>query len=60
MALRSVGQVRGYSIRATDGEIGSVHDFLFDDEHWTVRYLVADTGDWLSGRLVLISPAILG
>jgi hypothetical protein len=48
--------MRGFTIRATDGEIGSVDDFLFDDEQWTIRYLVANTGSWLTGRLVLISP----
>jgi hypothetical protein len=48
--------MRGFAIRATDGEIGSVDDFLFDDEQWTIRYLVANTGSWLTGRLVLVSP----
>jgi hypothetical protein len=28
----------------------------FDDETWSVRYLVVDTGKWLSGRKVLVSP----
>jgi len=48
------------SIRATDGEIGEVYDFFFDDETWTIRYLVVDTGKWFSGRRVLISPVVLG
>jgi hypothetical protein len=39
-----------------DGEIGTVTEFYFDDQHWTIRYLVADTGNWLVGRQVLISP----
>jgi hypothetical protein len=42
-----------------DGEIGKVKEFYFDDRHWTIRYLVADTGDWLTGRQVLISPYAL-
>ncbi|MBD0324187.1 MAG: PRC-barrel domain-containing protein [Aldersonia sp.] len=46
----------GRSIRAIDGEIGSVKTVYFDDDRWTVRYLVVDTGHWLPGRLVLISP----
>ena len=46
----------GRSIRATDGEIGSVTTVYFDDDGWTVRYLVVDTGHWLPGRRVLISP----
>ena len=44
---------------ATDGVIGEVEDFYFDDETWTIRYLVVKTGSWLSGREVLISPAVL-
>ncbi len=45
---------------ATDGEIGDVKDFYFDDDSWAVRYLVVDTGSWLSSRKVLISPIALG
>ncbi len=58
--LRSVKDLQGYAIRATDGEIGKVKEFYFDDQSWTVRYLVADTGGWLTGRLVLIAPNALG
>ena len=43
-----------------DGDIGRCKDFLFDDEHWTVRYMVADTGKWLPKQKVLISPISLG
>lgn len=46
----------GCTIRATDGEIGTASTVYFDDENWTVRYLVVDTGTWLPGRQVLISP----
>ena len=58
--LRSISDLRGYSISASDGEIGSVEDFYFDDEAWAVRYLVVDTGKWLPGRQVLISPIAIG
>ena len=58
--LRSVKETFGYDILATDGAIGSVHDFLFDDSTWVLRYLVVDTGEWLPGRLVLLSPVALG
>lgn len=44
------------SLGALDGEIGKVKDIYFDDSDWTVRYLVADTGNWLFERKVLISP----
>jgi hypothetical protein len=58
--LRSVKQLYGDKLGASDGEIGHVKDFYFDDEDWVVRYVVADTGSWLSGRKVLISPHALG
>jgi hypothetical protein len=57
--LRRFGDLRSYTIGATDGDIGSIDDLYFDDLSWTVRYLVADTGGWLSGRKVLLSPAAL-
>jgi uncharacterized protein YrrD len=56
--LRSVKQLYGDSLRASDGEIGHIKDFYFDDRRWVVRYVIADTGTWLSGRLVLISPRV--
>jgi len=58
--LRNITELRGYAILATDGHIGTVDDFYFDDEDWAIRYLVVDTGGWLSGRKVLISPLSLG
>lgn len=58
--LRVMDELRGYTLGALDGDIGSVSDFFFDDEHWVVRYLVVDTGGWLSGRQVLISPVAFG
>ena len=54
--LITAKQLNGLKLGAKDGEIGKIHEFLFDDEHWTIRYLVADTGTWLTGRQVLISP----
>lgn len=51
--------VVGYALDSYDGEIGKVRNFYFDDRHWTIRYLVADTGDWLVERQVLISPYAL-
>lgn len=54
--LRSVNELLGYELMATDGQIGNVDDALFSDEDWTIRYLVADTGPWIFGRKVLISP----
>jgi len=54
--LRSLKDIMGYHIAASDGELGSVRDFYFDDQEWVIRYLVADTGRWLPGRQVLLSP----
>jgi len=58
--LRSAHGLFGHTISARDGEIGKVHNFLFDDQLWIVRYLVAETGGWLSSRRVLISPLAFG
>jgi hypothetical protein len=49
-----------YSISATNGVIGQVKDFYFDDGAWVIRYLVVETGAWLSSRRVLISPITIG
>jgi uncharacterized protein YrrD len=54
--LRSTRQVTGYHIHATDGEIGHVEDFMVDDEDWAIRFLVADTHNWLPGKKVILSP----
>ncbi len=58
--LQSIKQLYGDKLGASDGEIGHVKDFYFDDQNWAIRYLVADTGTWLMGRQVLISPYSLG
>ncbi len=55
--LRSVKALRGAAIDAADGGIGHLDDLLFDDQEWVARYLVADTGNWLPGRLVLLAPS---
>jgi sporulation protein YlmC with PRC-barrel domain len=58
--LQSIKQVLGDKLGASDGDIGHVKDFYFDDQHWAVRYLVADTGTWLTSRQVLLSPHAFG
>ena len=57
--LNNAQTLKGYKLHSLDGEIGTVNEFYFDDHHWTIRYLVADTGNWLTGRQVLISPYAL-
>jgi hypothetical protein len=58
--LRHRSEIDGYSIGASDGPIGWVSDFLFDDVTWQVRWLVVDTGDWFLERKVLLPPSVLG
>ena len=58
--IRSIKALYGHKLAAIDGEIGHVKDFYVDDQSWAVRYLITDTGDWLTGRKVLIAPHHLG
>jgi uncharacterized protein YrrD len=57
--LNKIKTLEGFKLNCFDGEIGKVKEFYFDDRHWTIRYLVADTGGWLTGKQVLISPYAL-
>lgn len=50
----------GFTVAASDGPIGAVKDFLFDDQTWKIRWLVVDTGSWLFGRSVLVNASALG
>ena len=56
---RSLKSLEGYTLKETNGEIGKVDEFYFDDLSWTIRYLVIKTGNWFSGKKVLISPKAL-
>lgn len=57
MQLRSTERIYGFEVHGTNADIGTVHDFVFDDESWQIRYLVIDTqGWWPGGRRVLIAP----
>lgn len=58
--LRSLHEILGYQLDATDDEIGKIKDFYFDDQAWVVRYAVADTRRFLPGKKVLISPTSMG
>ena len=58
--LHDLKELYGKKLGATDGEIGHVKDFYFDDKTWAIRYLMVDTGSWLSGREVLLSPRAFG
>jgi uncharacterized protein YrrD len=57
--LQNLKQIEGRALQATDGTLGEVKDFYFDDAHWHIRYLVVETGAWLNSRRVLISPDVV-
>jgi uncharacterized protein YrrD len=52
--------MKGYAIAGSDGHLGAVNDFLFDDTNWQVRWMVVDTGHWFPGRKVLLPIESLG
>ena len=58
--LHSFAHLRGFTIHASDGEIGWLRDVYFDDQSTLIRYFVVDTGTWLSGKRVLLAPAAVG
>jgi len=57
--LNKAQTLNGFRLHCLDGEIGKVKELYFDDRYWTIRYLIADTGNWLADRQVLISPHAL-
>ena len=58
--LRSINDLHGLVAEGIDGSIGQINDLYFDDQAWTIRFLVVETGAWLEGRKVLISPVATG
>ena len=58
--LQNTKELTGCKLAASDGDIGHLKDFYFDDRSWAVRYVVADTGTWLTGRMVLLAPRAFG
>lgn len=58
--LLDLKKISGHKLAASNGEIGHIEDFYFDDKTWAVRYLVVDAGSWLVGREVLLTPHALG
>lgn len=51
-----VSDLKGDDVLARDGAVGRLDDVYFDDERWSVRYMVVDTGGWVAGRRMLVSP----
>ncbi|SFM97473.1 PRC-barrel domain-containing protein [Pleomorphomonas diazotrophica] len=58
--LWNASRIKGYAVAASDGDIGSVSDLLFDDQSWQIRWLVVDAGTWLTERKVLLPTSALG
>jgi hypothetical protein len=55
--LHLAQKVAGVTVSGTDGEIGTLEDFYFEEAGWNVRYLLVDTGPWFNGKRVLLSPS---
>src|SRR5215510_7012349 len=51
--IRALGRSR---VVGQDGPIGRLRDLYFDDQSWTVRYLVVDIARGLPPRRILVSP----
>jgi hypothetical protein len=50
----------GYATVASDGEVGTVSDLLFDDTTWRLRWIVVNTREWFVPREVLLPVSVLG
>ncbi|HEY8804263.1 MAG TPA: PRC-barrel domain-containing protein, partial [Clostridium sp.] len=57
--LNKAKTLKNYKLSCIDEEIGKVKEFYFDDHFWAIRYLIVNTGNWLTGRQVIISPYAL-
>lgn len=55
--LKTAKDFGRYSVRAADGAVGGLDDLYFDDESWTVRYVVVGTGGPISSRGFSWRPA---
>lgn len=51
---RSLKELLGYSIKATDGHHGDINDFLFDGNNWIINYIHADLGTIFKDKKVII------
>src|ERR1039457_4606654 len=57
--LRSTHKVTGYSIKAIDGKIGDIEDFIIDDKTWKIDFIEVDTGHWFPGKKTLVLPKLI-
>jgi hypothetical protein len=51
--LRSLREVIGYTVQATDGDAGMMEDFIAEDTLWGVHHVVVGL-DRAAGRLILL------
>lgn len=58
--LRSTREVSSYKVQALDGDIGTIEDLIMDDANWFIRYLLVNTGSWLSGQKVMLPARSIG
>jgi len=56
---RNISSLVGYRVVTTDGEIGKVDEFYFDDQTWTIRYAIVKMEEGLRGRKVLVAAGVL-
>jgi hypothetical protein len=52
-------QIEGAVVEASDGKLGKLVDFLFDDRDWSIKNLVLDAGTWLNSRRVTLPPDLI-
>ena len=57
--LRSIKQLYGNKLGASDGEIGHIKDFMMDAQSWAIGQLVVKTGHRLSGKESLIPTKLV-
>jgi sporulation protein YlmC with PRC-barrel domain len=54
---RDIDEIRGSSVYGPgDEKLGKIDDVIFDSDNGQIRYLVVDTGGWLSSRRFLVPP----
>ena len=54
--LMNTGGIKGYRVFARDNRIGTVEDFIMNDESWAIRYLVVNGTGLKAPRQVVLSP----
>ncbi len=52
---RDIISLTGYNMEATDGHVGKVEEFYFEDNTWLIRYLILKTGNWFVYRKAIIA-----